>query len=93
MTDNRNDAAANVGRGLKNRNVLIAIALAIVALIAVVLMMRGAGDDRVTEAGTEGSTPGYGQPNPAPTTSLPADQGAATAPPATTEGAAPPPAQ
>jgi hypothetical protein len=91
MTDNRNDAASNVGRGLKNRSVLIAIALAILALIAVVLIMRGSGDQQA--AGTmEGSTPGYGQPNSPPTTTVPPDEGGYPPAPPAAEGAAQPPA-
>jgi hypothetical protein len=106
MTDN-NNAGSNVGRGLKNRNVLIAIALAILALIVLFLIMRGQGDEAnnmsgpdtaATQAagmntgedpatgGMANTTPGYGQPNPPPSTALPADQaaaqGAATTPPA-----------
>ena len=109
MTDNRNDTAANVGRGLKNRNVLIAVALAILALIVLFMIMRGQGDEAnnmsgpdtaATQAagmnvgedqptvGMETTTPGYGQPNPPPTTTVPAPEG--SAPPA---GAAAAPTQ
>ncbi len=53
MTDNRDDAASNVGRGLKNRNVLIAIALAILALIVLFLILRGQGGEANNMSGPD----------------------------------------